>query len=374
MTRVSYDYLHQATAEDIIEKLKFDKMSVLLSLNSAKASKMRREMSIVGLVCRLVLWLIHFKPEHYNKLTAWLVQTIFLPTKISDTKSRTLRIVETFFPTNTSQNAYHYVRSEKEQTAIVAYFNHQSLFEVLACICWCIRTFEGKRFIFPVNLPWYEQLIPVSSKLARLGIDIVPLITPNTHRKLIWDKPLRVNESVRNETIRNIINIYYEVAYNIRQRLTTKKRQNRDKVINQLKATFEKHYFAQAATYALSANVIAVAPSATRTRTIFPDKETFEHGNDRNLGMPKTISAIIIAIARASRRHIQEPLVDFVPFVATREGRIGKRLNLFRKHEIYIGEAMDYNQALDLHSQRMINYVAYHNLAEFVPEHIKYPS
>lgn len=311
----SYLQLVDIPTRDLIEELKVGDRSLLKSLC---ANRLRLEMLPVGFICRFLLWILLRKPEQG--------------------RHRAYRILKFFFPTTIRHD--YYAHRVGEDTAVVIYFNHQSLFEVLAAIIWCLHNLPDKRYIFPVNLPWYETLAPVSAQLSQLGINITPLITPKTKAKLIKGM---------DETIISLV--------------------------HNLKTDFENYYFDLIGHYAMSADVIAIAPSAGRTATIFKSKAAFHCGSDHDKlmeGSPKTISAVLLSIRRASRQYSAEPNVDFVPMIVTRP-HVRPGLNLFRRHFVYVGTPLSLPQMKRLHKYRKDNFVALRKLAEHLPRDIQYP-
>lgn len=318
MRSVPRDRIVRSSAETLISELKAGSYSILKSLD---ANKLRLEMLPVGLACRIILWIILRAKKNPH--------------------GRAQKLLDFFFPTTLRVNNYRYDWRKKHNTAIVLYFNHQSLLEVIGTINYCFKNFTDKRFLFPVNLPWYECLIPVADKLAQLNIDIVPLITPTTYDKLI-------------------------------SRQSTKSDQE---AVNEIKYKFDKYYFALADQYILISQLVAIAPSATRVPTIFNSKEAYHSGNDKHMGkkVPRPISMVVISAQRMSRLQEDPIEIDFVPIVFTHKGQIRRGLNIGRHHDIYVGRALTLRQMENLRQQKKVDFVARRKLADFLPDHIKYP-
>ncbi|MDR3297759.1 MAG: hypothetical protein LBT19_00025 [Candidatus Nomurabacteria bacterium] len=313
MRSVSCDFLMKAEIRQLKEELSACELSVLKSLG---ANKLRTQMSLVGYICRLVVWLIFWGDKNTKRL-----------------KARAASLVRFFFPTRMRVDNYR----QNKDAAVVFYFNHQSLFEVLAVIWYCLSRYPNKRYVFPVNLPWYEALCPVFDKLRQIGIWITPMITPNTYKKLV--KVAGADEE-------------------------------RQMVVRRLKTQFEEEYFKMVAEFVQSKDIIAVAPSATRTKYIFPSQAAFSGVDAVAIKtMPRTMSAIVLSIRRS---RVESESVDFVPFVATRRHRAGQGLNIWRRHDVYIGKAESLPEILVKQKERTLDYECSRRLAEFVSGEIIY--
>jgi hypothetical protein len=306
----------EKNAGEIKDLLATGDYSILKSLG---ANRMRLEMRPVGWGCRLIVWLIYMGAAGMAGL-----------------KLRTARLVKFFFPTVVKENNY---RPKNSDAAMVVYFNHQSLFEVLAAIEYCLRYFPNKNCIFPVNLPWYEALCPVVRQLEGLGICITPMITPKTYLRL--------------------------------SKVAAKNDADSKTIIDRLKGLFEDEYWRLMCEFIRRGDVVAVAPSATRTDYIFPSEAAYL-GTDAVAmkSMPKTMSAILLMLKRAKMEQVQ---VDFVPFVATRNKRAGRGLNVWRRHDVYIGAADTLEEMQEKRRERTLDFWCYRRLAGYVPQHVWHP-
>lgn len=314
MQTMPCEELVKSGAAEIIDGLRGRRLSVLESLG---ARRLRLEMSLVGRLCQFIVWLIYLGPRSRRAL-----------------KMRAAWWVRRFFPIRYRKNDY---AAAGEGTAVVVYFNHQSLFEVLATIYFCMTTFPDRRFLFPVNLPWYEGLCPVLDKLARLDVYITPMITPSTKVKL------------------------YEVS---------KGNAEVQAAIEAIKMRFEERFGTLVVEFLKASDLVAVAPSATRTRYVFPSYETYKGADREGLKrMPRSMEAIVMALRR---ERLDGVAVEFIPLVATRKRRAGRGLNVWRRHDVYVGEAETLEAMLAKQKARTLHHECYLNLAKYVPDDVKY--
>ena len=196
--------IRRYSGKELIEKLNNNEFSVLRGLG---ALDLRNEMREPGLLCRaLANTVCATNDDSKLRKRAWNVLRPFSPVKVTGV-----------FP--------------ECDDAVVIGFNHPSLGEIFRLIGVCFAIYEDKEFLFPVNIPWYENLVPIIPQLKRMGITIVPMITPKTEAKLVARNS--DNEDVL-ATIRNI------------------------------KVAFERNYIRTAKSVASRNGVIVVAPSATR--------------------------------------------------------------------------------------------------------------
>ncbi|MFV0485391.1 MAG: hypothetical protein ACK5MU_04190 [Candidatus Saccharimonadales bacterium] len=312
---MSCEALVECRAEELVEQLGSRQLSVLKSL---KAHKLRLEMSLVGRLCQFIVWLIYIGPR--SKLAL---------------KKRAAAWVKFFFPIRYCKNDYRV--GDAGAAGVVVYFNHQSLFEVLATIYFCMTTFPDKRYLFPVNLPWYEGLCPVLKRLDGLDVCIMPMITPSTKEKLD------------------------EIADGDATMLHA---------IEVIKHRFEEHFGERVVDFLMAGDLIAVAPSATRTPYIFPSYDAYIGRDKKGIKkMPRSIEAIVMSLRRRQKGELN---VVFIPFVATRKKRAGRGLNVWRRHDVYVGEMDDFETVALLQKARVLSYEFYRKLAEYVPDDVKY--
>lgn len=181
----------------------------------------------------------------------------------------------------------------KADGCVVLGFNHPSLGEIFRLIYLGLEAYPDKEFLFPVNIPWYENLTPCMDNLKRLGIHIVPMITPKTAEKLHNKYPDDPEIS---------------------------------KLIDRLKKGLEHNYRDELKENAKRNGLIIVAPSATRQATVFPSAEAKA---DRTLLSPTMSFIARLILKDESVDAIFVPVVVFEPYLGNR------KLNLFRYYRIY---------------------------------------
>nr|AIF26663.1 hypothetical protein [uncultured bacterium fosmid pJB77G10] len=199
------------SGQELLKKLENNEISVLKCLG---ADGLRKEMAPAGLLCKSFADLI---------------------CATSDDSSLRKRAINVMRPLAPTKQTRQFPRCED---AVVVGFNHPSLGEIFRLVAICMDVYSDKEFLFPVNLPWYENMVTIIPKLKRMGITIVPLITPSTEAKL--SKINENNEAKLSE-------------------------------IHHAKVVFERNYMRVARSMAEKKGVILVAPSATRQATVFSE-------------------------------------------------------------------------------------------------------
>lgn len=311
------EYQNEIDAEVIIKKLDSN-WSLLADIG---ATRLRYEMVVVGWLCRFLLWLV------------------FLGAK-NKRRQRALKFIRFFFPTRVVRND---LRAEviKNSTGVVVYFYHRSLFDVMATVGWCLENCEDKKFLFPVNITLYEALAPLRKKLSSVGLEIRPLITLSAI-----------------DRIKNIKGVDVGYAERVKEKLFW-------------------HYLSLAGSFLLAGDLVALAPTATRSSVVFQTRQDFLASNDKLLSKstPRSMRGLMLSIKLALRNIEKVDVIDilFVPFVATRLGFRTRKLNFFLRHDVWVGEGRSYQQMLDLNQQGIVDVTVLHDLAEFLPEEAHYP-
>lgn len=250
--------IREYTANELIEKLKNGELSVLDSLG---AEDLRLEMAPVGKACSLLANILCSTSdnERLRKRSIALLRFIF-PAKLDSP-----------FPGS--------------DDAVVIGFNHPSLGEIFRLLYLGFEAYPGREFLFPVNIPWYESIAHIIPKLRRLNINITPMITPSTEKKL-------------------------------RDRFAGDEEKLKD--VQHLKTLFERRYMRVARAAAESGGVILVAPSATRQATVFSD----------HLHPTMTILAHMIYRKNETRAL-------FVPVTILEPKNNDRKINAFKLYGIY---------------------------------------
>lgn len=303
-------------------------------LSSIGADNLRQEMVVVGDLAQIALSIIFSETESSEARIAHLLKPSF-PIEANRVCERTVALLSTAFPTTIRRADYRH--EPRDKIGRVISYNHQSLFEVLAAIIFCLRYFPDKENLFPVNLPLFECLSRCARDLERLGIYILPLITPSTEDKF---KELAIDREL----------------------------------VLALKSKFDLFYGDLSTKFLLGHNNDCLAPSSTRTPAIFPSKEAYQSGTDKGSGLPRTIGTKLTGLRKASR-EIDLPEIDFLTLTVVPRRRLTSRgLNILVRHNVYVDTIGDYPTMLQLHAQHESDYTVSRQFADNVPRYIRYPS
>ncbi len=289
MRKLPLEEIKDLPSRQVIEDLRSRKYSLL---QCAGCDKLRKEMRGPGLACRLVInWAWH-------------------TTGGGDTRKHDRRVANKLakFLSWGAPADFHGGLPDYASSIVVG-FNHPSLGEIVRFMRVCLSEFHNRANLFPVNLPWYEALMPVVDKLERLGVYITPIITPSTYEKM--------RKYVKAEDM---------------------------PIIEELRKGFTMHYFNLCADFAKERAVIWVAPSATRRATVFTSEEAYK---DLEPTTPPVMTSIASAVVR-------KKVTDCV-FVATGvvpAANCGRGLNLFKDYTISFGEVYDYSMVSKLIHQK----------------------
>lgn len=321
MRKLPMEEIKDIPARQVIEDLRNCKYSLL---QSAGCDKLRKEMRGPGIACRLVInvaWHTTFGGDSFKH------------------DSRTARKLANFLSWGAPAEIHGTLPTYAD--SLVVGFNHPSLGEIIRFIAICLADYPMRKNLFPVNLPWYEVLMPVVDKLERLGVYITPIITPSTYEKM--------REYASEEAMQ---------------------------VLSSLRESFSLIYARECAIFAKEHSAIWVAPSATRRATVFRSE-----GEYMNLerAEPPTMTLIANAIVGSK--------VDNCVFVAAGvvpPENAGRGLNLFKQYTISFGEVYDVPMAASLmrakcehHRGRQFEYEFLrsicHSLTSVGAEHLLYP-
>lgn len=271
------DPLRDLTAADLLEQINNNELSLLKSIG---ADDLRKEMELVGFICRSLVNKI-CKEKDDGKL-----------------RTKTVRILRTVAP------AVLVKPFPTSEAPVVIGFNHPSLGEIFRLLYLGFEAYPDKKFLFPVNIPWYESLTPSIEKLKRLGVYITPMITPSTEKKL--RKRFGNNEQMLDD-------------------------------IQHYKVIFERRYMRIAKEMAAESCAVFVAPSATRQATVFPDNMKDED----HLHPTMTILARMILKNKGIN-------VNFIPVAVVEPKKNDRKLNLFKEYKIIPCDAFDTEQVAAL--------------------------
>ena len=220
----SREQLEKMTAEEVIDKIQHEDYSLLSTLG---AEDLRKEMVNVGRVC--------------NAAVNYFFQTTG-PKNDIEKHNRAARKKLVKVLSKITPGSYQGMPKDSENGLVIG-FNHPSLGEIARILVMKIDIMGDKPMYFPVNLPWYEALMPNYEKIKRLGIILTPTITPSTWRKMnLKEGSWRYEQGKR------------------------------------LKKEFRDIYTNLSHEAVKEGGVIFVAPSATRQETVFKTEEAY-HGD-----------------------------------------------------------------------------------------------
>lgn len=273
----SKNELAKMTAEEVIDKIQHDNYSLLTTLG---AEDLRKEMVNVGRVC-------NFAVNYFFRTSGPKND----PKKHSQAARRKLvRMLSKITP-----GSYDGMPKDSKNGLVIG-FNHPSLGEIGRILVMKIDIMGEKPMYFPVNLPWYEALMPNYENIKKLGIILTPTITPSTWKKM----NLKENSW------------QYEQG-------------------NRLKREFRDIYTDLSHDAVKNGGVIFVAPSATRQATVFKSKDVFDGKED-----------IIPTMSLLAVRLYSDPKMkcDFLPMAILPPEGFSRGLNFWKKYKLIPGEIM----------------------------------
>jgi hypothetical protein len=269
-------------------------------------------MKPVGWLCRFAVWLIFLgykptEPPLKRRKIAYKVVHFFLPD-------------------------VYIGEQPKAPNGIIIGFNHPTLHEILSLIAWALHHYPERENCFPVNLPWYECLSPVTTKLRRLGVHITPLITQSTHQKIA---KICQNDP---ETM--------DAADYVRRR-------------------FLDRYTSLASEFLAASNNVFVAPSSTRQATIFPDRALYEKSPTTAKLLP-TMSYLMY-----KTKNID---AIFLPITVIPPRRHTRGLNIFRRYRFITGQETTMATARAQARAKNFEHYFLSAIAKNAPANLHYPA
>lgn len=182
---------------------------------------------------------------------------------------------------------------------LVIGFNHPSLGEIIRLMYLCMAYYPDRTYLFPVNLIWYEALVPVIDELRQYGFELTPIITPSARRKLL--KHAKTIEA--------------------RARL------------NILTQAFAGAYVDRCAEFVENGQIVLVAPSATRKKYLF---DSVEISDGKKPIEPATMTMLTLKLRKAKIEEYGIVPVAIIPPKFSTKG-----LNLFRNYKFAICTEID---------------------------------
>ncbi len=286
MKKLTLDEIKAMSAADVVDGLRKRKFSLLQSMGFRK---LRAEMNFTGFVCWAIIALTglrkEVKPEPHP---------MNLESKGRKKVAKILRkaapcTLKGYLPDN--------------ECGTIFGFNHPSLGEILRFIYICVESIHNKINLFPVNLPWYEAIMPIVNELEEIGIYVMPVITPSTQKKMAKKADAKTME-----------------------------------VVNDLSKALMTLYQNRCADFISSGNNIWVAPTATRQRTVF---KSVGCSSERVAIEPQTMTLLALTLYRKKIRDCSFQVIGVVPPEA-----FGRGLNLFKVYNMGVGDSIPFDLAI----------------------------
>ena len=170
-------------------------------------------------------------------------------------------------------------------------FNHPSLGEIIRLMGICMRSYPDRKYLFPVNIIWFEALAPVIRRLEELDFYITPIITPSAKETL----------------------------------LSRCKTPEQKALVERLARGFSDVYVSRCAEFIADKQITLVAPSARRREHIFPDVESSIGHKPID---PQTMTLITASLLRKKHKFALLPVAVIPPVDASRG------LNLLQRYTI----------------------------------------
>jgi hypothetical protein len=239
--------------------------------------ELKRKIAPTGFVCRFLFFLI-FNP-------IFILRAKFFPNAWKRRRNTALKIMRLFFPFTI--RGYKMPPTSHGQIFVI---NHPTLNDPICAIVYALLQNPAREVIVPVNLPWYESICRYRAKLLKIGINIVPILTPQTAKRL-----------------------------------------DEDANVSKTQTMLMKNYVAEFMKTLSAGGMAVVAQQATRKRYIFTDAVQAETGSE----ILSTISLILDGTRRA--KLLDE--IFFIPVgVVPHKINAKAKLNPFRKYMLNIGE------------------------------------
>ena len=310
------DQLMTLSVTEVIDKIQHENYSLLKTLG---ADGLRREMMPVGKIC--------------NAAIKYVLGTT--GKGVSEEHSRLAREKLVKRLKKLTPGEYEGFPHDSEKGLVIG-FNHPSLGEIARILMMKMDVMGDKPMLFPVNLPWYEALATDYDRILQLGIIITPTITPSTWTKMNLKKGTALFEQG-----------------------------------SRLKREFRDLYTKLSCECLKLGGVIFVAPSATRQKTVFKNKEVY----DKEVAIIPTMSVLAIDLYRDPKMQC-----DFLPMGILPPEGYGKSLNFFKTYRLIPGEKFT---ASEIHKKYLeqnkdadklpeFDYEFHRRIAEVLPQEMWY--
>ena len=229
------------------------------------------------------IYVINYKQEAL--ILFFLSERLFFLVYGIEKKITAIRFFRLFFPFNTK--GYQLTPTSHSQVVVI---NHPTLNDPICAILYIMNLYPDREIIIPVNLPWFESVCRYRSKFLKIDVNIVPVLTPKTAKRLGSNSYVL---EVQNALVTNY---------------TT-----------ELMATLSR------------GGLVVIAQQATRQRYIFNDPIQSESGE----GILATISLILTSLRR--NKNLEQTC--FTPIgVIPHDINAKPKLYLFHKYTLNVGE------------------------------------
>lgn len=275
--KFTIEQLKRLTAEEVIDKIKYENYSLLETFGSPE---LRKEMVPVGKACNAAInyFLGSTGPKNDSE---------------KHTKAARKKLVKVL--SKLTPGDYSGMPKDNKNGLVVG-FNHPSLGEIARILMMKIDIMGDSLMYFPVNLPWYEALAPNYDRILRLGIVITPTITPSTWKKMDLEEGTELYE-IGNRLKRDFRNLYTKISHDgIRD-----------------------------------GGVVFVAPSATRQATVFKNEEVYKKDEE----VIPTMSMLALKLYSDP-----EMKCDFLPMAILPPEGYKRGLNFRKKYKLIPGKIM----------------------------------
>jgi hypothetical protein len=285
MKKLSLDEIKAMSADEVVDGLRKRKFSLLQSMGFRK---LRAEMNLTGFACWAIIALTGLRKEVKPEPHPMNLE--------SKGRKRVLKILRKAAPCSVKGYLPH------NECGTALGFNHPSLGEILRFIYICVSEYRDKINLFPVNLPWYEAIMPIVNELEEIGIFIMPVITPSTRRKM-----------------------------------AKKADANTMAVVDDLSVALNTLYLRRCVDFIKFNNNVWVAPTATRQRTVF---KTVGCSSGIIAIEPQTMTLLTISLMRGRVKECKFQVVGVAP-----PEDFGRGLNLFKPYKMGVGDSISLSAA-----------------------------
>ena len=276
---------------------------------------LKRRIAITGFASRLLLFVI-FNP-------IFLLHAKFNPSIWHRQKIAAIKLVRFFFPFQAT--GYHVPQPKNGQIFMI---NHPTLNDPICAMLYAMDLYPNREIIIPVNLPWFESFCRYRPKLLKIGINVVPILTPETAKRL-----------------------------------------NPKNKISDVQTTLMSNYISELTEVLTNAGLAVVAQQATRQRHIFFDSAQSNSGDS----ILSTASFILAGIRRA--KLLEQ--TNFIPLAIIPHSVNAKsKLNLFRKYMLRAGKPITAAELSKIRNaaKRPADLFILHRLAELLPSEYHFAS